>query len=97
MANVLGSQGRRLTGRKGQRIRAMVLREEPLCRHCLASGRVSASVEVDHIVPLGKGGGGERENMQGLCAPCHKAKSAAEASGKPRIGIDGVPEDGSWQ
>ena len=36
--------------------------------------------ELDHIVPLVDGGGHELENLQTLCTPCHKKKSAREAS-----------------
>jgi 5-methylcytosine-specific restriction protein A len=35
--------------------------------------------ELDHIVPLIDGGGHELANLQTLCAPCHKSKTAAEA------------------
>ncbi len=35
--------------------------------------------ELDHIVPLIDGGGHELANLQTLCTPCHKAKTAAEA------------------
>lgn len=62
------------------RMRAQVLREEPLCRPCDAQGFVTASVTADHIIPLAEGGTGERENMQGICGPCHKAKTAKEAT-----------------
>jgi len=69
------------------RIRAQVLREEPLCRMCLAKGRTTASEEVDHIIPLEDDGTDDRENLQGLCADCHKVKHGA----MPRIGADGWP------
>lgn len=29
--------------------------------------------EVDHVVPLARGGGNEVANMRPLCAPCHRA------------------------
>jgi len=70
----------RKRGRAGQRDRAQVLAEEPLCRPCLEAGRTSASVEVDHIVSLSQGGSATRENKQGICQPCHKAKTAAESA-----------------
>ncbi|HXH52550.1 MAG TPA: HNH endonuclease signature motif containing protein [Sphingomicrobium sp.] len=76
---------KRRRGRPAQRERAMILAEEPLCRLCGEAGRVSASEEVDHIVPLSQGGSEERSNKQGLCKPCHKAKTAAEsAAGRRR-------------
>lgn len=70
----------RKRGRAGQRDRAQVLEEEPFCRECLKRGLHVASDKVDHIVPLAWGGSDERSNKQGLCDPCHDAKSKAERS-----------------
>lgn len=61
------------------RIRAAVLAEEPLCRHCLAQGRTEAATIVDHIVPIAGGGTDDRSNLQGLCGPCHDVKTREEA------------------
>jgi 5-methylcytosine-specific restriction endonuclease McrA len=36
--------------------------------------------ELDHIVPLIDGGGHELPNLQTLCTPCHKKKTAREAT-----------------
>lgn len=69
---------KRKRGRAGQRDRRQVLDEEPLCRICLAADRTTLSVVVDHIKRLADGGSDERSNKQGLCKPCHDAKSAAE-------------------
>ncbi|WP_395391584.1 HNH endonuclease signature motif containing protein [Novosphingobium sp. BL-8A] len=66
-------------GRQHEIMRAIVLREEPLCRPCQEEGRISASTIADHIKPLAEGGTGDRENYQGICAPCHRIKTAAEA------------------
>jgi 5-methylcytosine-specific restriction enzyme A len=55
--------------------RQRILRRDPLCRIC----KVSLSTEVDHIIPTTThGGSDDDENLQGLCAPCHKMKSRAE-------------------
>ena len=70
------------------RDRAAVLAEEPLCRSCEAIGRVTASAVVDHIVPLAAGGTDERGNKQGLCKPCHDAKSAEERAEARRAARD---------
>lgn len=36
--------------------------------------------QADHIVPVAEGGGAcGLENLQTLCTPCHKAKTAAQA------------------
>lgn len=69
---------KRLRGRAGMRERQRVREEEPLCRICLDEGRTAATTEVDHKLPLSEGGTNDRSNMQGLCKPCHDAKSAAE-------------------
>jgi 5-methylcytosine-specific restriction protein A len=71
---------KRLRGRAGQRARRAVLDEEPLCRKCLEQGRTTASEVVDHIRPLSQGGSDQRSNKQGLCVPCHDAKTKAEAA-----------------
>jgi 5-methylcytosine-specific restriction protein A len=68
----------RLRGRAGVEDRRRILAEEPLCRVCRGAGRVAASVVVDHVMPLSAGGSDERGNKQGLCGPCHDAKSKAE-------------------
>lgn len=69
---------KRIRGRAGVKLRQQVRDEEPLCRACLAEGRTRATDEVDHIVPLSRGGSNARSNLQGLCDPCHKAKSDRE-------------------
>jgi 5-methylcytosine-specific restriction enzyme A len=58
-------------------VRRMVLLEEPECRVCGAP-----STQVDHIIPVSQGGSSQRDNLQGLCAPCHKAKSDAEQNAR---------------
>jgi len=40
--------------------------------------------EVDHIVPLVDGGSFDFENLQTLCIPCHKRKTAEEARERAR-------------
>lgn len=94
-----GDSPNRIRGRAWQRIRTAVLSREPLCRGCSVKGRVTVAVEVDHIMPLAKGGTNDHENLQPLCVECHEAKTAreaAEAQGRthrPRvqIGLDGWP------
>lgn len=79
---------KRKRGRAGQRDRAEVIREEPLCRSCLARGVTRATEIVDHIKPLREGGRDVRANKQGLCKPCHDAKSLLErAAERKRRGV----------
>ena len=60
-----------------KRVRRQVLREERSCALC---GGPAES--VDHIVPVSRGGGHERENLRALCKPCHHARSEAQRRGK---------------
>jgi len=54
--------------------------EEPLCRHCLREGRVTAATLVDHIVPLSQAPDLRllRSNLQSLCARCHAFKTQSD-------------------
>jgi 5-methylcytosine-specific restriction protein A len=61
-------------GRDHERLRRIVLAEEPVCQSC----RVAPSEVCDHIVPLHLGGATVRENLQGLCGRCSRAKSGRE-------------------
>ena len=69
----------RLRGRPWERIRQRVLqRDDYLCVECLKAGRVELAREVDHIVPLHKGGIDAESNLQSLCFACHQTKSERE-------------------
>jgi len=74
-------------------IRASVLSANPLCAKCSERNRITAATEVDHIVPLHKGGTDDLDNLQSLCHDCHAEKTAAEQGKrrKPEIGLDGWP------
>ena len=84
----------RTRGRKWQRIRERQLRLHPLCARCVENGFVTVATEVDHIVPLYKGGTDAWANLQSLCDPCHKDKTA-EDMGQRSGGCDlsGMPTD----
>ena len=70
----------RIRGWKLTKIRERVLlRDEYTCRGC---GRVSSSLEVDHVVPLHLGGSESDENRQSICVECHEAKSEREEKGR---------------
>jgi 5-methylcytosine-specific restriction protein A len=75
-------QGRRMYAtnhRVWRAIRAEQLQHEPLCRVCMASNRVTAANEVDHID--GDSFNNKPSNMQSLCKPCHSAKTVKENGG----------------
>ena len=61
-------------GYEWRKIRARVLAERPMCAtHC---GR--AATEVDHVIPLKRGGTNDRSNLVPLCKRCHSRKTALE-------------------
>jgi 5-methylcytosine-specific restriction protein A len=88
----------RIRGRKLQETRALVLRLEPLCRHCMARGIMTEATEVDHIVALINGGTDHIDNMQPLCADCHAVKTNVDLGRKSGGGCDvyGIPLAG-WK
>ena len=90
-----GSPGLRWSGWRLTQWRTAVLKGEPLCRHCLTSGRVTMAQEIDHIIPLSRGGTYDISNACPLCIDCHEIKTAIEFNHrKPRrIGLDGFPLD----
>lgn len=83
----------RIRGRRLQTRRRRYLAEHPLCARCDAFGRTSEAVELDHVVPLAKGGTDDESNLQGLCVACHKAKTIEDFGHRPRqrFGPDGFP------
>mgnify|MGYP005822194243 CR=1 len=63
-----------------QKVRREVLRRDPLCVVCLKTGRIVYSEIADHVIPH-KGRDGlfwAMLNIQGLCKPCHDAKTRDE-------------------
>ena len=70
------------TGRPYRRVRDRVKQDQSLCPLCEAQGLTVAGDEVDHIVPLSRGGAEQDPvNLQHLCVPCHKAKTRREQGG----------------
>lgn len=68
----------RITGRKLQRIRREHFAEHPLCVHCEARGETRIATQLDHRIPLFKGGRDDASNRQGLCYDCHAAKTKTD-------------------
>ena len=50
---------------------AVLLRDGGRCRKC----RRAIQLEMDHIIPVSKGGNTEESNLQTLCRRCNRAKS----------------------
>lgn len=44
------------------------------CQHCGSQ----SDLEVDHVIPVAKGGSWTLENAMTLCKPCHKLKSLSD-------------------
>lgn len=78
------SKGRTTTergyGHAWRKRRAEVLRRDKwLCQVCKRNGRVTAAVEVDHIVNKAAGGGDDLANLQAVCSACHRDKTRLES------------------
>ena len=80
------------------RIRNAVLSANPLCVLCEGEGRTVEAREVDHILPLHRGGTDKRSNLRGLCRPCHArvTREQAQARGGRVIGCDADGRPLAW-
>ncbi len=80
-----GSSTKRGYGRDWQKVRAAVLADEPLCRVCMARGRVTEANEVHHELPICKRPDLRlvRSNLISLCRPCHSSITAREHTPRP--------------
>ena len=74
------TETKRIGGRRRQALRAALFAADPLCAECQRQGRVTLATERDHVVPLSEGGTEDVSNTQGLCEPCHDAKSKTESA-----------------
>jgi len=84
----------RLSGQKAYDRRNRWLDKHPLCCLCEALGTTTAGQEVDHVIPLWKGGADDESNFQTLCKPCHRNKTDRENGyryGNPHIPPLGEP------
>ena len=60
--------------------RAWFIRRHPVCS---TPGCHAPTAEVDHIIPLARGGALlDEQNCDGKCTPCHSRKTAAENRGE---------------
>lgn len=50
-----------------------------LCQPCSKEGRTRIAKEVDHIRSLAQGGTDHPSNLQAICIPCHRKKTAEES------------------
>ncbi|WP_429267487.1 HNH endonuclease [Paraburkholderia sp. EB58] len=76
-----GSRHARGYGSDWDRKRILVLkRDGGLCQPCLRARRVTRATQVDHIRSKAEGGTDDESNLQSICVPCHKAKTARESA-----------------
>lgn len=60
-------------------LRQMILvRDEYLCQICKSKNKFTVATEVDHIIPLSKGGTNSPKNLQAVCKKCHSRKTIRE-------------------
>ena len=83
-----------LDGKAWRTLRAAVLREQPLCEHCMrGDDRPIMATDVDHIDndPTNN----ERSNLASLCHACHSRKTNADRGHNVTFGCDlkGMPLD----
>lgn len=75
-----GSRHERGYGSEWERTRQRILRRDNgLCQVCLSRGQYTPASQVDHITNKAAGGTDADDNLQAICRPCHRAKTAAEA------------------
>jgi CRISPR/Cas system Type II protein with McrA/HNH and RuvC-like nuclease domain len=77
--NQLLHQAKKTKSRKGigPKLRRDVMqRDNYTCKECGASPKTSKGVflEIDHVIPVSKGGGNEIANLQTLCDVCNAGK-----------------------
>lgn len=76
---VLSARDKFYKSRQWRKIRQIVLHADPFCVHCRQDGRMVLATNVDHIIPIARGGSATNlENLQGLCDSCHSRKTARE-------------------
>ena len=75
-----------------QKLRMVVLRNEPLCRAHRSAGYLIPANVVDHIIAITAGGHPSHVyNLMPLCSKCHDKKSAMERHG---LSIEAATVDG---
>lgn len=66
--------------------RVVRARDHGICAACGVDTKAAhlGAWELDHRIPLIDGGSKDLQNLQTLCVPCHKAKTAREAGERAR-------------
>jgi 5-methylcytosine-specific restriction protein A len=77
-------------GSSWERIRRVVLDEEPDCRICGAP-----ATDVDHILNRARGGSDDRSNLRSLCSACHRGVTSSQGGRAATAqGIGGAGSNG---
>ena len=83
-------------GARWRRARRAFLARHPLCASCQPQARLAPATVVDHVVPH-RGDPvlfWNEANWQGLCKPCHDAKTAREGRWGRRAPRGLIPDPG---
>jgi 5-methylcytosine-specific restriction protein A len=85
----------RTRGRKWTAIREQIRAWNPYCVECLKNKVYKLFDEVDHIIPLHKGGTDDFSNLRGLCTEHHYQKTCKDQGKnyRSKVGVDGLPTD----
>jgi 5-methylcytosine-specific restriction endonuclease McrA len=59
-------------------IREIFFHQKGRCASCRIKFNASVKQQIDHIVPIAKGGTSNRQNLQLLCQPCNGSKGAKD-------------------
>jgi 5-methylcytosine-specific restriction enzyme A len=83
----------RMPGWAWSRLKPSILvRDGYLCQVCLKRGIYTEASEVDHVIPLAKGGSNDHSNLVAICGTCHEHKTITErVMPKRRIRTPAIP------
>ena len=63
---------KRLSWPKGLK-RSLMRRQDNTCAYC-GYRRIASSMDIDHIIPVVRGGSNDESNLQVICRPCNQRK-----------------------
>jgi 5-methylcytosine-specific restriction protein A len=73
-----------MSGGAWAKLREQILRRDGYlcrCEECRRTGAVRAADEVDHVIPLARGGTDDPSNLQAIARECHRMKTRRESRG----------------